>query len=143
MAKAHKVEVERRMAKKRSHADSNTIKENNGNSSSLKISSSRGNGTTSSGNDLMSKPPLPDINPEKVRIVSADHNNSDHVVAITQLKETIASLQKKLNLKDKELLEKDKQVIISACYLFKCDTISKQLSKQLFSYSSGNADFLR
>lgn len=39
-----------------------------------------------------------------------DPNSSDHVIAMTQLKETIASLQKKIGMKDKELLEKDKMV---------------------------------
>jgi hypothetical protein len=39
-----------------------------------------------------------------------DPNSSDHVVAMTQLKETIASLQKKVAQKDNELLSKDKLV---------------------------------
>ncbi|KAG8237211.1 hypothetical protein J437_LFUL016048 [Ladona fulva] len=39
-----------------------------------------------------------------------DPNSSDHVVAMTQLKETIASLQKQLNLKDQQMLSKDKQI---------------------------------
>lgn len=39
-----------------------------------------------------------------------DPNSSDHVVAMTQLKEKIASLQKQLSLKDSQLLNKDKQV---------------------------------
>lgn len=39
-----------------------------------------------------------------------DPNSSDHVVAMTQLKETIASLQKKVQQKDNELLSKDKLV---------------------------------
>lgn len=39
-----------------------------------------------------------------------DPNSSDHVVAMTQLKETIASLQKKVQQKDMELLSKDKLV---------------------------------
>lgn len=39
-----------------------------------------------------------------------DPNSSDHVVAMTQLKETIASLQKKVQQKDNELLTKDKLV---------------------------------
>lgn len=43
--------------------------------------------------------------------ITVDTNSSDHVVAITYLKERIASLEKRLNQKDKELLEKDKQVI--------------------------------
>lgn len=39
-----------------------------------------------------------------------DPNSSDHVVAMTQLKEQIASLQKQLNQKDSQLLSKDKMV---------------------------------
>lgn len=39
-----------------------------------------------------------------------DPNSSDHVVAMTQLKEQIASLQKQLNQKDSQLLSKDKLV---------------------------------
>lgn len=39
-----------------------------------------------------------------------DPNSSDHVVAMTQLKETIASLQKKVQQKDNELLSKDKLI---------------------------------
>ncbi|KAH8259460.1 hypothetical protein KR026_004797 [Drosophila bipectinata] len=42
--------------------------------------------------------------------ITVDTNSSDHVVAITYLKERIASLEKRLNQKDKELLEKDKQL---------------------------------
>lgn len=61
----------------------------------------------------MSKQQLPEI-PEKVaRIANSgiiDMNSSDHVVAMTELKETIASLQKQLLFKNKELLEKDKMV---------------------------------
>ncbi|XP_069358129.1 protein FAM76A isoform X4 [Maniola hyperantus] len=39
-----------------------------------------------------------------------DPNSSDHVVAMTQLKETIASLQKRVQQKDMELLSKDKLI---------------------------------
>lgn len=39
-----------------------------------------------------------------------DPNSSDHVVAMTELKEQIASLQKRLVMKDKDLLEKDKLI---------------------------------
>ncbi|KAJ2952123.1 hypothetical protein O0L34_g4398 [Tuta absoluta] len=39
-----------------------------------------------------------------------DPNSSDHVVAMTQLKETIASLQKKVTQKDNELLAKDRLI---------------------------------
>lgn len=41
---------------------------------------------------------------------SMDPNSSDHVVAMTQLKEEIASLQKRLTQKDRELLAKDKHI---------------------------------
>lgn len=39
-----------------------------------------------------------------------DPNSSDHVVAMTQLKEQMASLQKQLSQKDSQLLAKDKMV---------------------------------
>lgn len=39
-----------------------------------------------------------------------DPNSSDHVVAMTQLKEKLVSLGKKLTQKDKDLLDKDKLV---------------------------------
>lgn len=41
-----------------------------------------------------------------------DPNSSDHVVAMTQLKEQIASLQKQLSVKDGQLLTKDKMVCV-------------------------------
>lgn len=39
-----------------------------------------------------------------------DPNTSDHVVAVTQLKEKIAHLQKQISMKDRQLLAKDKLV---------------------------------
>jgi len=40
-----------------------------------------------------------------------DHNNgSDHVVALTQLREQIANLNKQLQQKDQQLLAKDRQI---------------------------------
>lgn len=59
----------------------------------------------------ITKQAMPDI-PEKVaRIASSmDSNNSDHFIAMTELKETIANMQKRLSQKDRELLEKDKMV---------------------------------
>lgn len=39
-----------------------------------------------------------------------DPNSSDHVVAMTQLKEQIASLKKQVAQKDAQLLSKDKTV---------------------------------
>lgn len=57
-----------------------------------------------------SKQVLPEI-PEKIPRnsgASMDPNSTDHMVAMTQLKEQIASLQKRLTQKDRELLSKDK-----------------------------------
>ncbi|KAG4078301.1 hypothetical protein HA402_013011 [Bradysia odoriphaga] len=56
----------------------------------------------------ISKPPLPEI-PEKVAKNAGPVDSSEHVVAI-QLKEQIASLQKRLLMKDRELLSKDKHI---------------------------------
>lgn len=59
-----------------------------------------------------SKHILPEI-PEKIARnsgISIDPNSSDHVIAMTQLKEQIASLQKRLAQKDRELLAKDKHI---------------------------------
>lgn len=56
----------------------------------------------------ISKPPLPEI-PEKVAKNAGPVDSSEHVVAI-QLKEQIANLQKKLQMKDRELLSKDKHI---------------------------------
>ncbi|XP_033226043.1 protein FAM76A isoform X2 [Belonocnema kinseyi] len=39
-----------------------------------------------------------------------DPNSSDHVVAVTQLKEKIANLQKQISIRDGQLLTKDKQI---------------------------------
>lgn len=56
----------------------------------------------------ISKPPLPEI-PEKVAKNAGPVDSSEHVVAI-QLKEQIASLQKKLLMKDREMLGKEKHI---------------------------------
>lgn len=42
-----------------------------------------------------------------------DPNSSDHVVAVTQLKEKIAHLQKQISIKDGQLLAKDRQVYMN------------------------------
>lgn len=69
----------------------------------------------------VTKMPVPDDNapPNKISRNNAapglvrgelDPNSSDHVVAMTQLKEQIASLQKQLLQKDQQLLNKDKMI---------------------------------
>lgn len=66
---------------------------------------SGGNGGAGGGRDLPLNVPI--VAPA---VVSVDPNSSDHVVAMTELKERIASLERKLIMKDKDLLEKDKQL---------------------------------
>jgi hypothetical protein len=58
-----------------------------------------------------------------------DPNSSDHVVAMTQLKEQIASLQKQLNQKDSQLLSKDKMVrnvVKFVCFVIYPDVAANQ-----------------
>lgn len=58
------------------------------------------------------KQALPEIPDKIVRNsgMSMDPNSSDHMIAMTQLKEQIASLQKRIIQKDRELLGKDKHI---------------------------------
>lgn len=64
--------------------------------------------------DVTKMPPQADKDeplPAKIpRVDQIDPNSSDHVVATTQLKEKIASLQKQLTAKDSQLLAKDRQI---------------------------------
>uniref|UniRef100_A0A1L8D8A9 Protein FAM76A n=1 Tax=Nyssomyia neivai TaxID=330878 RepID=A0A1L8D8A9_9DIPT len=131
LAKARQVETERRMAKKRSHNNDKTaqqqIKENN----AKKLQRNELNKGSSG---------IPEI-PEKMARVansgSIDPNSSDHVVAMTQLKETIASLQKKLTMKDKELLQKDKMITELKAQHFTAETeLRKQMKDEERMYDS-------
>ncbi|XP_045514058.1 protein FAM76A isoform X5 [Pieris brassicae] len=83
--------------KHRSHKSKNSHKEKR------KSDSMKGNG-----NDIS----MGDVPLEKKSKLNPlqDPNSSDHVVAMTQLKETIASLQKKVQQKEMELLSKDKLI---------------------------------
>ncbi|KAL1491061.1 hypothetical protein ABEB36_011714 [Hypothenemus hampei] len=61
----------------------------------------------------VTKLPVPDDQPPNKLIrtnLDMDPNSSDHVVAMTQLKEQIASLKKQLSQKDAQLLAKDKTI---------------------------------
>lgn len=46
-----------------------------------------------------------------------DPHSSDHVIAMTQLKETIATLQRKIKQKDGIILEKEKEVCVNRFFL--------------------------
>lgn len=120
LVKAHQ---EGRLAKKRphdkQHKDSSKNKQQSRSdmskmSGSLELpdklsrqnpSSSNGASGNGSGRDLP-----PNVQIVAPAAVSIDPNSSDHVVAMTELKERIASLERKLVMKDKDLLEKDKQL---------------------------------
>lgn len=65
------------------------------------------------GNNANSQPPPAKMPRMKPPGDPLDPNSSDHVVAMTQLKEQMASLQKQLQGKDSTILSKDKQVRFS------------------------------
>lgn len=104
LAKARQVETDNRLTKKRPSTDKQPLPQQNQQQQQIKENHKKIQRTDSS------KQVLPEI-PEKIPRnsgVSLDANSSDHVVAMTQLKEQIASLQKRLTQKDRELLAKDK-----------------------------------
>lgn len=59
---------------------------------------------------LPGEPPVKVTKGPPAPVREPDPNSSDHVVAMTQLKEQIASLQKQIIQKDQNLFAKDKQV---------------------------------
>ncbi|XP_055912612.1 protein FAM76A [Eupeodes corollae] len=69
-----------------------------------------GNGGGNNGGGNGGRESMPNVPIVAPAVVSIDPNSSDHVVAMTELKERIASLERKLVMKDKDLLEKDKQL---------------------------------
>lgn len=112
LAKASKksdIDKHRDRAKKRPADDSHKTS-----GSSLKIGGNQGSNNRNSSNsgnsrDLSKSSDLPDSKISKTSNVIPSHN-TDHVVALTQLREQIATLQKKLQQKDNQLLQKDKEV---------------------------------
>jgi hypothetical protein len=107
------VSYKRALAKaKKSENDKNRHKKRTADEALKSNSSHKVSGSGSSNNRHgMSKNAL-DI-PEKIAKTGNSGlipNNSDHVVAITQLKEQIENLQKKLQQKDSIILGKDKEV---------------------------------
>ena len=137
MAKARQVETDRRMAKKRPSTEKQQMKDGNHKKSHQQPNSQQSNAQQNQQQQQNlqqqqnsqqqnraqqresreqrddGKQSMPDI-PEKVARNAnsgpVDHNSSEHVVAMTQLKEQIASLQRRLNQKDRELLGKDKHI---------------------------------
>lgn len=113
VAKARQVETENRLSKKRPSTDKqpSAPQQNQQQQPQQQQQQIKENHKKMQRTDP-SKQILPEI-PEKIARnsgVSIDPNSSDHVVAMTQLKEQIASLQKRLTQKDRELLAKDKHI---------------------------------
>lgn len=115
LVKARQVEKEGRFSsKKRPHQNHEKSQKNNDGGHTKKIQKTD-NDREHRKQQSMNMIDIPDI-PEKVaRIPNSgikiiDTNSSDHVIAMTELKETIASLQRKVGQKDRELLDKDKFV---------------------------------
>lgn len=102
-------------AKKQSENDKNRHKKRSADEALKPNSSQKMSGSGSSNNRHgMSKSSL-DV-PEKIAKTGNSGmipSNSDHVVAITQLKEQIEILQKKLVQKDSVILAKDKEVRVN------------------------------
>lgn len=107
LAKARQAETENRLTKKRPSTDKQpSVPQSNQQQPQIKENHKKLQRIDSS------KQVLPEI-PEKIARnsgVSIDPNSSDHLVAMTQLKEKIASLEKRLSQKDRELLTKDKLI---------------------------------
>jgi hypothetical protein len=59
---------------------------------------------------MQGEPPAKVVKGPPPPVTEIDPTSSDHVVAMTQLKEKIASLQKQIQQKDAGLFTKDKQV---------------------------------
>lgn len=111
LAKAKKSDSEKQRHKKRS-ADDASLKTN----PSLKVgnSGSSNNRGSNSQRSELSKPEIPEKIPKTgnsgIQIPSNSSDQSNYVVTLTQLREQIATLQKKLQQKDNQLLQKDKEV---------------------------------
>jgi len=72
---------------------------------------------------LPGEPPVKVNKGPPAPVTEIDPTSSDHVVAMTQLKEKIASLTKQIQQKEAGLFSKDKQVCLfqlNACYFSYC-----------------------
>ncbi|KAG5889017.1 hypothetical protein JTB14_033946 [Gonioctena quinquepunctata] len=101
--------------------------------------------------DVTKMPPQDDAPPNKVaRNNSApvivrgdvDPNSSDHVVAMTQLKEKIASLQKQVSQKNGELINKDKMITELKANNFTTENELRNKLKSMQKEQEDKVDFL-
>uniref|UniRef100_T1IY25 Protein FAM76A n=1 Tax=Strigamia maritima TaxID=126957 RepID=T1IY25_STRMM len=72
-----------------------------------------------------------------------DPNSSDHMVAVTQLREQIASLQKQLSQKDQQLLSKDKLITELKAQQFSAEKELRNKLTALQKESSDSSDELK
>lgn len=130
LAKAKKSDIDkhRDRAKKRPADDSHKTS-----GSSLKIGnqgSNRNSNNSGNSRDLSKSTDIPDSKISKTsNVIAPSSHNTDHVVALTQLREQIATLQKKLQQKDSQLLQKDKEVSdFSILFVRRCKVINLNFS---------------
>jgi FAM76 protein len=152
-----KLSYKRALAKaKKSDSDKNRHKKRSADEA-LKTSSSHKMGNSGSSHNRSSNSQRTDLSktnlseiPEKIPKIANSGmipSNSDHVVAINLLREQIATLQKKLQQKDNQLLQKDKEVSLSlvpSCVLscFFSLTWRAQFSTNSLLDEPSNGDFL-
>lgn len=108
LAKAKKSDIDKQRDRAKKRPADDSLKTSG---SSLKIGNQGSNRNSNSGNsrDLSKSLDMPDKLSKTSNVIAPSHN-TDHVVALTQLREQIATLQKKLQQKDNQLLQKDKEV---------------------------------
>lgn len=119
LAKAKKSDLDKHKERAKKRSADEALK-----SGSMKLSNqSSSNRNNNTPRDLSKD--VPDNKISKTTNVIAPSQTSDHFVALTQLREQIATLQKKLQQKDNQLLQKDKEVSLPQEY--------KYLSGRVFS----------
>nr|SVE84141.1 EOG090X02IW [Daphnia pulex] len=88
-------------------------------------------------------PPAKIFRPMINRDAMVDPNSSDHVVAITELREQVATLQKQLAVKDNQLLAKEKQITELKAGQFRMDQEHRVRIKTIQKEYEAKVDILQ
>nr|CAG4636006.1 EOG090X02IW [Eubosmina coregoni]SVE69683.1 EOG090X02IW [Eubosmina coregoni] len=88
-------------------------------------------------------PPAKIFRPMVNRDALVDPNSSDHIVALTELREQIATLQKQLSAKDGQLLTKEKQITELKASQFRMDQEFRVKMKTIQKEHEAKMDFLQ
>nr|SVE70929.1 EOG090X02IW [Daphnia similis] len=88
-------------------------------------------------------PPAKIFRPMINRDAMVDPNSSDHVVAITELREQVATLQKQLSVKDNQLLAKEKQITELKAGQFRMDQEHRVRVKTIQKEHEAKVDILQ